>query len=154
VNRPWGKVLDGLPFLGPNAVIAGASREPDRLLNLPFIRYVKAHHVSRAALCVGVMVAAILFFVVGAGIRLLVGPVSLGPLRSTLAEAIAEALPGIDLDYDQAAVEWSRDQGKVNLVILGARMYDSKHRIVAQAPKADIDLAAAPFLKGRFEVRR
>jgi Protein of unknown function/AsmA-like C-terminal region len=123
-------------------------------LKLPFANYVKAHHVSRAALCVGALAAAILFFAVGAAIRLLVGPVSLGPLRGTLAEAIQQALPGIALDYDQAAIEWSRDQGRVNLVVLGARMFDSHGRIVAQAPKADIDLAAAPFLKGRFEIRR
>jgi hypothetical protein len=123
-------------------------------LKLPFANYVKAHHISRAALCVGALAAAILFFAVGAGIRLLVGPVSLGPLRGTLAEAIQQALPGIALDYDQAAIEWSRDQGKINLVVLGARMFDSHGRIVAQAPKADIDLAAAPFLKGRFEIKR
>ncbi|HEX3756851.1 MAG TPA: DUF3971 domain-containing protein [Rhizomicrobium sp.] len=123
-------------------------------MKLPFVHYVKAHHISRAALCVGVVVAAVLFFAIGAGIRLLVGPVSLGPLKGTLAEAIQEALPGIALDYDQAAIEWSRDQGRVNLVILGARIYDRRGRIVARAPKADIDLAAAPFLQGRFEVRR
>ena len=78
------------------------------------------------------VVAAIVFFVVGAGLRLLWGPVSLGPLRGTLAGAIHEALPGINLDYDQAAIEWSRDQGRVNLVVLGARIFDSHGRIVAQ----------------------
>ena len=100
------------------------------------------------------MVAAIVFFVVGAGLRLLWGPVSLGPLRGTLAGAIHEALPGINLDYDQAAIEWSRDQGRVNLVVLGARIDDSHGRIVVSAPKADIDLAAAPFLQGQFVVKR
>jgi hypothetical protein len=117
-------------------------------------RFIKAHHISAAALGAGVIVAAIVFFVVGAGVRLLIGPVSLGPLHGTLAAAIHEALPGIALDYDQAAIEWSRDEGRVNLVVLGARMYDSSGRIVAQAPKADIDIAAAPFLSGRIVVRR
>ena len=33
-------------------------------------------------------------------------------------------------------------------------MLDAHGRIVAQAPKADIDLAAAPFLRGQVVVRR
>ena len=61
---------------------------------------------------------------------------------STLAGAIQQALPGITLEYDQAAIEWSRDEGRVNLVVLGARIFDANGRVVAQAPKADIDLAA------------
>jgi hypothetical protein len=123
-------------------------------VKLPFAHYIKAHHISRAALIAGVLVAAIVFFVVGAGLRLLWGPVSLGPLRATLAGAIHQALPGINLDYDQAAIEWSRDQGRVNLVVLGARITDSHGRAVISAPTAAIDLAAGPFLRGRFVVKR
>ena len=117
-------------------------------------RYIKAHHISRAALIAGSIAAAIVFFVVGAAIRLLVGPVSLGPLGSTLSNAIAQALPGITLQYDQAAIEWSRDEGRVNLVILGARVFDEEGRIIAQAPKADIDLAAGPLFQGHTVVQR
>lgn len=123
-------------------------------MKLPFSGYIKAHHISHAALATGAIVAALVFFVVGAGLRLLWGPVSLGPLRGTLAGAIHDALPGIALDYDRAAIEWTRDQGRVNLVVLGTRLYDSQGRVVARAPKAAIDLAAAPFLKGRFVVKR
>ena len=123
-------------------------------MKLPFASFIKAHHISRAALTAGVLVAAVVFFVVGAGIRLLLGPVSLGPLKGTLAGAIHDALPGIPLDYDTAAVEWSRDQGRVNLVVLGARLYDRDGKVVARAPKAAIGLAAAPFLQGRFRVKR
>ncbi len=119
-----------------------------------FTRYIKAHHISRAALVAGSIGAAVLFFVVGAAIRLLVGPVSLGPLGSTLSNAIAQALPGVTVQYDQAAIEWSRDQGRVSLVILGARVFDTEGRLIAQAPKADIDLAAQPLLEGRTVVRR
>ena len=100
------------------------------------------------------LVAAIVFFVVGAGVRLLWGPVSLGPLRGTLAGRHPDALPGINLDYDQAAIEWSRDQGRVNLVVLGARISDSHGKVVVAAPKAAIGLAAAPFLHGKFVVKR
>jgi hypothetical protein len=123
-------------------------------VKLPFTNFIKAHHISRAALCAGVVVAAIVFFVAGAGLRLLWGPVSLGPLRGTLAGAIHEALPGIDLDYDQAAIEWTRDQGRVNLVVLGARIRDAQGHVVITAPKAAIGLAAAPFLHGEFVIKR
>jgi len=117
-------------------------------------RYVKAHHISRAALIAGGAAAAILFFVIGAGIRLLIGPVSLGPFAGTLAGALDRALPGFTVKYDQAAIEWTRDEGKVNLVILGTRVFDADGRIIAQAPKADIDLAAKPFLEGKLVVKR
>jgi hypothetical protein len=124
-------------------------------LKLSFATFVKRHHISRAALSLGVLAAALVFFVAGAVLRLLMGPVSLGPLRGPIADAIRQSLPGITLQYDQAAVEWSRDEGRINLVVLGARMMDSGGRIVAQAPKADIDLAARPFfLSGRFVVQR
>src|SRR6185437_6509371 len=121
-----------------------------RNLRLFISRYIKAHHISRAALIAGGIGAAVVFFVVGALIRLLVGPISLGPLGSALPNALAQALPGITVRYDQAAIAWSRDEGRVNLVILGARVFDAENRIIAQAPEADIDLAAGPlFLHGK-----
>jgi hypothetical protein len=123
-------------------------------VKLPFANFIKAHHISRAALGAGVVAAAIVFFVAGAGLRLLWGPVSLGPLKGTLAGAIHDALPGIDLDYDQAAIEWTRDQGRVNLVVLGAHIRDSRGHVVISAPKAAIGLAAAPFLHGEFVIKR
>ena len=123
-------------------------------LHLLLRRYVKAHHVSRAALIAAGTAAAILFFVVGAAIRLLIGPVSLGPFAGTLANALAEALPGITVKYDQAAIEWARDEGRVNLVILGTRIFDVDGRIIAQAPKAEVGLAAKPFLNGKIVVKR
>ncbi len=123
-------------------------------MKLPFARFIKAHHISRAALTAGVFVAAVVFFVVGVGLRLLWGPVSLGPLKGSLAGSIHDALPGIALDYDQAAVEWNRDTGRVNLVVLGARLYDGRGKVVVMAPKAAIGLAAAPFLEGKFVVKR
>ena len=86
-------------------------------------RYIKAHHITRAALIAAGLAAALFFFVLGAGVRLLIGPVSLGPFGGTLANALADALPGISVKFDQAAIEWTRDEGKVNLVILGARIF-------------------------------
>jgi hypothetical protein len=123
-------------------------------LNLSFARFVKRHHVSRACLSLGIIAVAVVFFAGGAVLRLFMGPVSLGPLRGPISDALRQAMPGISLQYDQAAVEWSREEGRINLVVLGARMFDSGGRIVAQAPKADIDMAALPLLTGRFVVRR
>jgi hypothetical protein len=123
-------------------------------LRLPFAHFIKSHHISHAALAVGAVAAAILFFAAGAVIRLLLGPISLGPLAGPLSGAIEDALPGITLKYDQAAVEWARDEGRVNLVVLGAKILDSNGQAVAEAPKADIDLAARPFLQGHIRVQR
>jgi hypothetical protein len=127
-----------------------ADMNPIRLVR----RYVKAHHVSRAALVAAGIGAAFLAFIAGAAVRLLIGPVSLGPFAGTLADALDRAVPGMSLKYDQAAVEWERDEGRVNLVILGTRVFDREGRIIAQAPKADIVLAAGPFLHGKLEVKR
>ena len=111
----------------------------------------KAHH---AALCAGAIIAALVFFVAGAVIRLLVGPVSLGPLAGTLDQAIQAALPGITLRYDKAAVEWDRDDSRFDLVVLGARVLDQDGHTVIGAPKAAIDLAAPPLLRGKVAVQR
>ncbi|HKD46139.1 MAG TPA: DUF3971 domain-containing protein, partial [Rhizomicrobium sp.] len=115
---------------------------------------IKPHHISHAALAFCTLTAAVAFFAAGAVIRLLLGPVSLGPLAGTLNGAIAQALPGITLQYDQAAVEWTRDEGRVNLVVLGAKVLDRSGRVVARAPKADIDLAASSLLSGNLRVQR
>ena len=115
---------------------------------------IKAHHFSHAALALGTVTAAVVFFAAGAVIRLLLGPVSLGPLAGTLDGAIQQALPGITLKYDQAAIEWTRDEGRVNLVVLGAKVIDRNGEVVAQAPKADIILSAGSLLSGHVAVQR
>jgi hypothetical protein len=114
----------------------------------------KPHHWRWGGLVMSAAMAAAVFFVIGAGLRLLMGPVSLGPLSGQLQDAIANALPGLAVRYDEAALEWTRDEGRINLVILGARVFDENQRIIAQAPKAEIVLAAAPFLQGRVEIKR
>ena len=106
-----------------------------------------------AGLTIAGIVVAAAFFVLGAGVRLLSGPVSLGPFSSQIAGAINDAIPGLGIRYDSAALEWSRSEGRVNVAILGARIFDHRQRIIAQAPKAEIDLAAAPLLAGRLVVK-
>lgn len=110
--------------------------------------------MRRAGLITAAVIVAVVFFALGALVRLLLGPVSLGPFAGELGDSISEALPGLAVRYDGAALQWSRDEGRVNLVILGARVFDRGQRIVAQAPKAEIDLAAAPLLAGKIVVRR
>src|SRR5438132_303052 len=119
----------------PNTCHRGSPKLGQVSLKLPFSNYVKAHHISHAALSMGALVAALVFFMVGAFVRLLVGPVSLGPLQQSLAGAIQNALPGINLVYDKAALEWDRDEDRVNLVVLGARILDQDGKVVIAAPK-------------------
>lgn len=107
-----------------------------------------------AGLIVGGIVTAVVFFIVGAIIRVLIGPVSLGPFNEEVAEAISSSLPGLAVGYDQAAIQWSPDEHRINLVVLGARVLDQQQRIIAQAPKAEVDLAAGPFLHGDLQVKR
>lgn len=107
-----------------------------------------------AGLTVAGIVVAIVFFVVGAFVRVMIGPISLGPFNEQVAQAISDSVPGLAVGYDQAAIEWSREEHRVNLVVLGARVLDKHQRIIAQAPKAEVDLAAGPFLRGKLEVKR
>ena len=130
-------------------------RRAGRFARKHLARYApKPHHWRWGGVVLSAATAAVVFFIIGAGLRLLMGPVSLGPLSGQLQEAIVNALPGLAVRYDEAALEWTRDEGRINLVILGARVFDENQRIIAQAPKAEIDLAAAPFLQGKIEVKR
>jgi hypothetical protein len=98
--------------------------------------------------------AALVFFLVGVLFRVLMGPVSLGPLNAELRSALRQQLPGLELRFDDAALEWSREEGRINLVIFGTRVFDRNGRIIAQAPEAEIGLAAAPFVFGQVIIRR
>lgn len=100
-------------------------------------------------------IAATLFFLIAAWIRLLFGPVSLGPFASALSGALADALPpGLVMTYDKAEVEWSREDGRVTLAVLGATVLENSGATIIQAPKAHIDLAPAALFKGKVSVQR
>ena len=115
------------------------------------IRWRHVHHISLGA--VG-LIAIAACFVLGVILRLAMGPVALGPFSDRLRDSVLHALPGLAIRYDEAALEWSREEGRVNIIIVGTRIFDSAGRIVAQAPKAEIGLAAMPFVTGHIEVRR
>ncbi len=115
---------------------------------------ISGSHLGKAGL-LGIAVAAAMgVFVLALVARLLIGPVSLGPFSGELRTSLDRVLPGLAVRFDDAAIEWSGEEGRLNLVILGARVFDENQRIIAQAPEAEIGLALGPFLKGRIEVRR
>ena len=100
------------------------------------------------------VIGAILFFCLGLLFRILVGPVSLGPLNGELHAALKQVVPGLDVRFDDAALEWSREEQRVDLVILGTRVLDRGGHIIAQAPKAEVGLSVGPFLRGQIVVDR
>jgi hypothetical protein len=120
-------------------------------LKLADLKRFRARHAGLIA--VG-LVAAVIFFIVGAGLRLWMGPVSLSPFSDRLSQAVAEALPGIAVKFDSASLGWSPADGRVDLIVLGARVYDKSGRIIAQAPRADLGLASSALMSGTLEVQR
>lgn len=120
-------------------------------MKLADLKRFRARHAGLIA--VG-LVATVVFFVVGAGLRLWMGPVSLSPFSDRLSQAISQALPGIAVKFDSASLGWSPSDGRVDLIVLGARVYDSRGRIIAQAPRADLVLGSTALVSGKLEVQR
>jgi len=115
---------------------------------------ISAHHLNRAGLFgIAALVAVVVFFA-ALVLRLFLGPISLGPFTGELRGSLVQALPGLAVRFDDAALKWSRDEGRLNLVIFGARVFDENQRIIAQAPEAEVGLAVLPFLKGNVVVQR
>ena len=102
----------------------------------------------------GALLALAGFFALGILVRVIMGPVSLGPFSGQIHSALATELPGLDIRFDDAALIWTRSEGRINLVILGTRVYDRDGRIIAQAPQAEIGLATVPLLNGNIVVKR
>jgi hypothetical protein len=115
---------------------------------------ISARHWGRAGLIGIALVAAVVVFAGAFALRILMGPLSLGPFTGELRASLDRVLPGLAVRFDDAALEWSPDEGRINLVILGARVFDENQRIIAQAPAAEIGLAAGPFVQGRIVIRR
>src|SRR5258706_8333543 len=110
--------------------------------------------VQRALLILGALLAALLFFLGGAALRLLMGPISLGPFAGVIEDALNHSVSGVVIRFDQAVLEWSRAEGKVNLIVLGTKVFDLDGHIVAQAPKADLDFDAAAIIAGHLNLKR
>jgi hypothetical protein len=110
--------------------------------------------VQRTVLIFGAILAALLFFLGGAALRLLMGPISLGPFASVIEDALNHSVSGVVIRFDQAVLEWSREEGKVNLIVLGTKVFDLDGHIIAQAPKADLDFDAAAIVSGHLNLKR
>ncbi len=115
---------------------------------------VPRRHVNVTALMVGGTIAAIFFFIIGIMLRLLIGPISLGPFASAIEDTLNASVSGLVVHFDEAMLEWSQSEGRVNLSILGAKIFDKGGHIIAQAPKAELDFNAGALLAGRTELRR
>ena len=111
-------------------------------------------YLRRATFVIGAIVAAVLFFLGGAALRLLMGPISLGPFATVIEDALNHSVSGVVIRFDEAVLEWSRDEGRINLIVLGTKVFDLNGHIVAQAPKADLDFDAAAILAGHLQLKR
>src|SRR5258707_12798833 len=111
-------------------------------------------HVQRSFWVLGAIVAALLFFIGGGALRLLMGSISLGPFASVSEDALNHSVSGVVIRFDQAVLEWSRAEGKVNLNVLGTKVFDLDGHIIAQAPKADLDFDAAAIVAGHLNLKR
>jgi hypothetical protein len=114
----------------------------------------RSRHFQRAGLTLGAILAAVLFFMGGVALRLLMGPISLGPFASTIEDSVNRSLIGLVIRFDQAVLEWSRRDGQINLIISGTNVFDATGRIVAQAPRSDLDFDVASLLAGEFALKR
>ena len=103
---------------------------------------------SRVAVAAGAVVAALLFFVAGVALRLLMGPISLGPFAKAIEDSVNRSLSGLVVRFDKAELEWSSSEGKINLIIEGTRLFDLNGHIIAQAPQADLDFDQFSLLTG------
>jgi len=111
-------------------------------------------HVKRASWIVGAVFAALLFFIGGVALRLMMGPISLGPFAGAIEDSINRSVSGVLVRFDQAVLEWSRSDGKVHLTVLGTKVFDLNGRIIAQAPKANLDFDVADLIAGHLSLKR
>lgn len=110
-------------------------------------------HVQRATLIVTAIIAAALFFAAGAALRLTMGPISLGAFSQPIADALNRSVTGAVIHFDEAVLEWSRADSRINLIVLGTKIFDRNGHIIAQAPKADLNLDALALLSGRLRLK-
>lgn len=110
-------------------------------------------HVQRATLIVIAIIAAALFFAAGAAMRLTMGPISLGAFSQPIADALNRSVTGAVIRFDEAVLEWSRADGRINLIVLGTKIFDLNGHIIAQAPKADLNIDAFALLSGHLRLK-
>ncbi len=110
-------------------------------------------HVQRGTLVLGALVAAVLLFVAGGALRLAMGPISLGAFSRPVEQALNRSVTGAMIRFDDLVLEWSRADNRINLIVLGPRILDSRGNIIAQAPKADLNFDALALLSGHLQLK-
>jgi uncharacterized protein DUF3971/AsmA-like protein len=110
-------------------------------------------HVQRASLILTALVAAIFFFIGGAALRLTMGPISFGAFSRPIEDALNRSISGAVIRFDDVVLEWSRPDQKINVIVLGTKIFDSGGHIIAQAPKADLDFDALALLSGHVRLK-
>ena len=110
--------------------------------------------LRRIAWIAGSISAALIFFAGGVFLRLLMGPISLGPAAGYIEDSINRAVTGLVVRFDSAVLEWSRADSRVYLTVLGTKIFDLNGRIIAQAPKANLDFDAVDLLGGHLSLER
>jgi hypothetical protein len=58
---------------------------------------IRRHHVHHVSLATVALIAIAVFFVLGAVLRLAMGPVSLGPFSDQLRNSVLNARPGLEI---------------------------------------------------------
>jgi hypothetical protein len=111
-------------------------------------------HIRRASWVLGAVCAALLFFIGGALLRLLMGPISLGPIDGAIEDSLNRSVSGVVVRFDQAVLELSRSDWKIHLTVLGTKILDLNGRIIAQAPKANLDFDVADLMAGHLSLKR
>jgi hypothetical protein len=98
------------------------------------------------------LVAAVVFFAAGAALRLAVGPISLGAFSQPIETALNRSIAGVVIRFDEVVLEWSRPDQRIDLIVLGTKIFDRNGHIVAQAPKAELDFDAVALLSGHLRL--
>ncbi|RJF87020.1 hypothetical protein D3874_08295 [Oleomonas cavernae] len=86
--------------------------------------------------------------VLAIGIRLSMGPISLGFLTSMIEDSFAANPDGLKLTVADTVLTWSGINHDVTLQIVGLELRDRDQRLMAKLPSADIDLSVKALLTG------
>lgn len=96
----------------------------------------------------GGTLAALIIIVVAVGIRLSMGPISLGFLSSMIEDGFADNPDGLKLSVSDTVLTWSGIRRDVTLQVVGLELRDREDRLMAKLPSADIDLSVKALLTG------
>lgn len=106
-------------------------------------------HASRLAAHVfGAVLTALLIGGIAIGLRLAMGPISLGFLSPMVEEGFAGNPDGLRLSVGDTILTWNGVDNDIALQVVGIELRDRNDALVARLPKADIKLSARALLEG------